>query len=79
MVSINIIIGLLGMLLILIAFLLDEFSKKIHHKSLYFNLLNIFGSLFLMYYAYTLNSIPFMILNGVWFIASIVKLYYISK
>ncbi|MBT3835646.1 hypothetical protein HOD05_03715 [Candidatus Woesearchaeota archaeon] len=79
MAEINLIIGLLGMLLILIAFLLDEFSKSIHHQSWQFNVLNIFGSLLLTYYAYTLNSIPFMILNGVWFVAAIVKLFFISK
>jgi cell shape-determining protein MreD len=79
MPDINIIIGLLGMTLILIAFLLDEFSKTIHHQSWQFNVLNIFGSLLLVYYAYTLNSIPFMILNGVWFIAAIVKITMIKK
>jgi len=79
MADVNLIIGLLGMLLILIAFLLDEFSKKINSKSWQFNVLNIVGAGLLSYYAFTLNSWPFMILNGVWFIAAVLKLFYISK
>ncbi|PIN87509.1 hypothetical protein COV12_03445 [Candidatus Woesearchaeota archaeon CG10_big_fil_rev_8_21_14_0_10_32_24] len=79
MADVNLIIGLLGMLLILIAFLLDEFSKKINSKSWQFNVLNIVGAGLLSYYAFTLNSLPFMILNGVWFIAAVLKLFYISK
>ncbi len=79
MLTINLIVGLLGMTLILIAFLLDEFSKSIHHKSWQFNILNIFGAGLLSYYAYTLDSLPFMVLNGVWFFAAIIKISMINK
>ena len=67
-------IGLPGMALILIAFVLDEFHKlSIDSKSSI--LMNIGGSGLLTIYAYTLNSIPFIILNLVWFAFATYKLY----
>lgn len=75
---INNIIGLLGMIFILAAFVLDEFYKKWNQNTIQYNLLNILGSGLLMYYAYTLMSIPFLILNGVWLIAAGIKLWKIS-
>ncbi len=75
---INNIIGLLGMIFILAAFVLDEFYKKWNQNTIQYNLLNILGSGLLMYYAYTLMSIPFLILNGVWLIAAGIKLWKIG-
>ena len=71
--------GMIGVLCILIAFLLDEFYKKINAETVPYNLLNILGSGLLIYYAYTLESWPFVVLNGVWMIAAVVKLVKISK
>jgi len=62
------------MVLILIAFVLDEFHKlSVDSKSSI--LMNIAGSVLLIIYAYTLDSIPFIILNLVWFTSATYKLY----
>ncbi len=60
-------IGIIGMLCILVAFVLDEFSERWHEDTLRYNLLNLLGSGLLVYYAYTLVSWPFIILNLAWF------------
>ena len=75
----NLIIGLLGMSLILVAFILTEFIKKWNPNSLKFNLLNLSGAGLLIYYAFTLNSWPFIILNGVWFLVAGYKLVILTK
>ena len=62
-------LGIIGMTLILVAFVLDEF-KKIRTDSVQYNLINIIGSGLLLYYAYTLQSIPFLVLNGIWFLVA---------
>lgn len=66
--------GIVGVVCILTAFLLDEFYKKLNSETVPYNLLNIFGSGLLMYYAYTLQSWPFVALNAVWLAAAMVKL-----
>lgn len=63
----DLIIGLLGMALILTAFILEEFVKKFNPNTLRFNLLNLFGSLLMSYYAYSISAWPFLVLNLVWF------------
>jgi hypothetical protein len=68
------ILGLFGMLFILIAFILDEFNQNFNQDTVIYNLLNLIGAGLLMWYAYTLNSIPFMILNVVWFLVAGYKL-----
>ena len=70
--------GIIGVVCILVAFILDEFST-LNTKTVSYNLLNIFGSGLLMYYAYTLQSWPFVALNGVWLIAAGIKLVRILK
>jgi hypothetical protein len=76
---INLIIGITGMFFILLGFILDEFFKKWNQDTVQYNVLNIIGSLLLIYYAYTLNSWPFLILNVVWFIVAGYKLVRILK
>jgi len=76
---INLIIGITGMFFILLGFILDEFFKKWNQDTVQYNVLNIIGSLLLIYYAYTLNSWPFLILNVVWFIVAGYKLIRIIK
>ena len=63
----DLILGLLGMALILTAFILEEFFKKFNPNTLKFNLLNLFGSLLMSYYAYSIFAWPFLVLNLVWF------------
>lgn len=70
--------GIVGVVCILVAFLLDEFYQKFNAETVSYNLLNILGSGLLIYYAYTLESWPFVALNAVWLIAAVVKLVKIS-
>jgi len=76
---IDTIIGTVGMLFILTAFILDEFVKKFNPNTAQYNILNIIGSGLLIYYSYTLDSWPFFILNLVWLITAGVKLVRIMK
>mgnify|MGYP001246427984 CR=1 FL=1 len=73
--DLNLILGILGMSLILLGFILTEFVKKWHSNSRQFILVNFLGAGFLVYYAFTINSWPFMILNGVWFLVAGYKLF----
>lgn len=68
------IISILGMVLVLSAFVLDEFFKRYNQDTVFYNLCNILGSGMLIYYALWLKSWPFIILNLVWFVAGLVKL-----
>ena len=74
----NIAFGIVGMLSILTAFILDEFYEKFNQDTIGYNALNIFGAGSLTYYAFTLNSWPFLILNIVWFIVAGIKLVKIT-
>jgi hypothetical protein len=76
---IDLIIGFIGMLTILTAFLLDEFMKSFNQDTVKYNLLNIIGASFLIYYSYTLSSWPFAILNSIWVIAATIKLVRITN
>ncbi len=67
-------LGTLGTLLILAAFVLDEFVKAWNQNSVRYNLMNIAGAGLLLYYAFTLPSLPFMALNAAWIVAAIIKL-----
>jgi len=69
-----IILGIIGVAFILVGFLLDEFNTPVNQDSESYQILNIVGSGFLAYYSYILGSIPFIVLNAVWFIASFYKL-----
>ncbi len=70
----SLVIGIIGMGLILLAFILDEFVTKFNQNTLQYNFLNIFGSALLLYYALTLRGWPFVILNAVWLAAATIKL-----
>ena len=76
---IDLIIGISGMILIVVGFVLDEFWDKFNQDTIRYNLINLFGSGLLIYYAYSLRSWPFIILNVVWFLAAGVKLIKITK
>ena len=67
---IDIIIGILGMALILLAFIMED-VKKWKHSDLKYATINAIGSVLLIIYAIILKSIPFIILNGVWAFVSI--------
>ncbi|NOQ38554.1 hypothetical protein GQ472_06735 [archaeon] len=67
------IIGIPGMAFILIAFILDDFHI-LSVDSIKSIILNITGSTFLAVYAYTISSIPFLILNSVWLAFAVYKM-----
>lgn len=77
--TIYFIFGITGMLCILIAFVLDEFFNKWSRDTLKYNIVNIIGSALLIYYAFTLGSWPFIILNSVWMVVAAIKLAKIIK
>lgn len=79
MVDVAFIIGLVGMLCILVAFVLDEFWKKFNQETVQYNLLNALGAGMLVYYGYVSAVWPFVILNLFWCVAAIVKLGRVLK
>ena len=79
MIEINTLVGILGMLFILTAFILDEFVKKFNQDTIQYNVSNIVGAGLLAYYAFSLSAWPFVVLNVVWVIAAVIKLVKIVK
>lgn len=69
----NDIIGTIGVSLILLAFVLNVFSV-ISNKSVLFLLLNLFGAGLACYASVLINYTPFIILEGVWALVSLVGL-----
>jgi hypothetical protein len=63
-------IGVIGATIILIAFIMNQLQKW-SKDNLISNISNIVGSVFLLSYAILLNSIPFVILNGIWALVAI--------
>ncbi|HEC21153.1 MAG TPA: hypothetical protein ENI70_01400 [Candidatus Peregrinibacteria bacterium] len=63
-------IGIAGMVLILLAFLMIQWQKW-HQDDLIYDLVNFFGSAALIYYAIIGNAIPFIILNFIWAASSL--------
>ncbi len=59
------IIGSIGALIILYTFVMNQL-EKLSADSFQYDLLNLIGSVTLVYYAVSLESIPFIIINGVW-------------
>ncbi|MFA5188498.1 MAG: hypothetical protein WC460_04010 [Patescibacteria group bacterium] len=68
--DLTIIIGSLGALLILIAFIMNQLHKW-QEDYLIYDLVNAIGSLLLVTYAIILASYPFLILNLVWLALSL--------
>jgi hypothetical protein len=76
MVELSTIVGIIGLCTILLAFALNLFHK-ISQRSYSYNLMNIFGSGLLAYYALVLDSLPFLLLQLVWGFLSLVKFFII--
>jgi hypothetical protein len=68
------IFGAIGGGIILIAYLLELF-QHIDPYNKAFLAANIIGSALLTYYAYLLDSIPFIVLNAAWVLGSVYQLY----
>lgn len=62
-------VGIAGTGIILIAFVLNQLGKW-SAESRSYDIANAVGSLMLVGYAVMLDSIPFMVLNSVWFMVS---------
>lgn len=69
----NDIIGFIGVLITLLAFVLNVFSV-ITSKSFIFLLLNFLGAGLTCYASVLINYMPFVILEGVWSLVSLVGL-----
>ena len=78
MINLAVIIGVIGMIFLLTAFALNLFKKVTQDSSIY-NIFNIIGAGLLAYYAYALNSIPFLILEGIWILFALYKLIFFNK
>ncbi|MBN1160301.1 MAG: hypothetical protein JXA43_03705 [Candidatus Diapherotrites archaeon] len=78
MIELSLVIGIFGMLFLLTAFVLDELEKVLPNTVLY-NALNVVGAILLLYYAYTINSLPFIFINIIWMIFATYKLIKISR
>lgn len=76
MINVNSVIGIIGLILVLVAFALNLFNK-IKESSKTYLWLNIIGCALLFYYSIIIRSIPFAILQGVWALVALTKL--ISK
>ncbi|HLD01102.1 MAG TPA: hypothetical protein VJC39_05125 [Candidatus Nanoarchaeia archaeon] len=79
MVGVNLLIGIAGMILLVLAFALNIFTRSWNSRTVKYNMFNLIGSGLMMYYAYTLYSWPFMILNLVWFTFALVELGKLEK
>ena len=71
-------IGWLGAGALLLGFALNVFQRITADSALYL-LLNLSGSLFLLYTAYKNSAYPFVAVNFVWVVFSAVKLFEIQK
>ena len=67
-------LGVLGMLLLLTGFVLNLLSKLEHDSALYI-WLNILGGFILAVYALLINSLPFLILELIWSLFALSKIF----
>lgn len=66
----NLLIGIMGMTLVLMAFMLNNVNKWKSSDFMY-DFTNLVGSASLAYYAFSLKSYPFLIVNSIWGIISL--------
>ena len=71
----EIVLGVAGLLLILGAFVMEEFERHTRHQSLAYNTINLCGALFLTVYAVSLRTWPFVVLNVVWMLIATAKIH----
>jgi len=70
---INLYLGIMGMICLLTAFVLN-LVRVLRENAYLYIILNIAGASLSTYYAVTLNAIPFIILEGVWTFFAVYKL-----
>lgn len=78
MISFNLLCGIIGMMALLLAFILN-LLKFLTQDDLSYIILNTAGGGLSTYYAVTLNAVPFMILEGVWTLFALYKLFMVLK
>ncbi len=61
----ELILGIIGMALILIGFLLNQ-TGRFKREDLSYDVINLIGAGLLALYAYLISSWPFLILNLIW-------------
>ena len=66
-------LGFIGVFLILLAYILNVF-ERLKQNSYTFILLNLFGASFACLASILMDYIPFIILEGVWAIVSVITL-----
>lgn len=71
-------IGFIGVFLILLAYILNV-TGKLKHSDLYFILLNLVGAGIACVASILMEYIPFIILEGVWTIVSLITLLKFKK
>lgn len=71
--TINDYIGFTGVLILLIAFLLN-LAGKISKDGLVYILMNVIGAGLACYASYLINYLPFIILEGTWTLVSLIAL-----
>ena len=71
-------IGFIGVFLILLAYILNVF-EKLKQNSLTFILLNLFGASLACLASILMNYMPFIILEGVWALVSLISLIKYQK
>ena len=76
--SIADLIGSAGVFILLLAFVLNLLNK-ISRDSLIYILMNIIGAALACYASYLINYIPFIILEGVWTVVSLIALVRYKK
>jgi lipid-A-disaccharide synthase-like uncharacterized protein len=67
-------IGTIGALLILGAFVAAQ-THKLKDTDRMYDGINLLGSALLMYYAFSISSTPFIVINGAWFLVSLRDLF----
>jgi hypothetical protein len=73
MMQLNLLTGIAGMLILLIAFILN-LLMKLTEDSLTYCLLNVIGGALLATYAYNIRSFPFFVLEIIWAISALYKI-----
>ena len=71
-------IGAIGVFLILLAYILNVF-RLIKNSELSFILLNLIGAILACYASILMNYIPFIILEAVWALVSLISLLKYKK
>jgi hypothetical protein len=67
------IVGSIGVGMLLLAYLLN-LIKRVSQNSRFYTMLNVVGAGLACYSSYLINFVPFIILEGVWFVVSAIAL-----